>query len=195
MEVWLGLVAFSFISSVTPGPNNILLWASGAEFGVRRTVPHILGTAVGIGGMALATAAGLGALIGAFPQLAFVMKVAGSLYLVYLAIRIAGIRSMSRGVVQRPLSLVGAAAFQVINPKAWIFALGAVTTFRFPDLSVVVGSLLVAITMMAVILPSAAIWAAGGDVLSRFLTGERTSRIVSLVLAVMVVLTVVLVWL
>jgi threonine/homoserine/homoserine lactone efflux protein len=194
VDVWFGLVAFSFISSVTPGPNNVLLWASGAEFGFRRTVPHVVGTAVGIGAMALAAAAGLAALIDVFPQLAVVMKLAGSIYLVYLAIRIAGIRTLSRGVVQRPLTLIGAAAFQVINPKAWIFALGAVTTFRPPDLPAVAGSVLIAVTMMAVIIPSAAIWAGAGEALSRYLTGERTTRIVSLVLAATVVLTVVLVW-
>ncbi len=62
------LVGFSFVSSVTPGPNNILLWASGAEFGFRRTLPHVIGTALGIGSMALAVAAGLGALIAAVPE-------------------------------------------------------------------------------------------------------------------------------
>ena len=194
MELWLGLIAFSFVNAVTPGPTNVLLWASGAEFGVRRTIPQILGTALGIGAMALATAAGLGALLAAFPPLAFVMRVAGSAYLIYLAVRIVGIRSVSRGIVQRPIGLIGATLFQLINPKAWIFALGAVTTFRPTDLPVASGGVLVALTMMAVVVPCAGLWAVGGDVLDRFLTGERTSRVVSLVLATMVIVTVVLVW-
>src|SRR5215510_7332626 len=71
-----GLIAFSFVSSVTPGPNNVLLCASGMRFGVRRTVPHILGTALGIGGLAIAVAAGLGALLDAFPPLAAAMRLA-----------------------------------------------------------------------------------------------------------------------
>jgi threonine/homoserine/homoserine lactone efflux protein len=191
----LPLVGFSFVSSVTPGPNNILLWASGAQFGFARTLPHVLGTAVGLGAMTLAVAAGLGAIVTTLPQVAFLMKVAGSLYLLYLAYQIAGADALKRGVVTRPLGLLQAAAFQVINPKAWIFALGAITTFRPAELPILPGAALVASTMMIVIVPSASVWAVGGDVLSRLIEGDRTRRRVSLVLAAVVVATVVSVWL
>ena len=82
----------------------------------------------------------------------------------------------------------------MINPKAWIFALGAITTFRPTDLPIVVGSILVAITMMLVVVPSAALWAAAGGALSRFISGERSSRVVSLGLAVLLAATVAYVW-
>src|SRR5689334_14690345 len=124
MEQLLALVAFSAVSSGTPGPNNLLLWASGAAFGFRQTIPHVVGTAVGIGAMALAVAAGLGALVTAIPELAFAMKVVGSAYLLYLAWQVAGASALRKSTVARPMSLLQAAAFQVINPKAWIFALG-----------------------------------------------------------------------
>ncbi len=193
---WLpGLVGFGFALAVTPGPNNALLWASGTTFGFRRTLPHILGTAVGLGSMALAAAAGLGALIVAIPGLAFAMKVAGSAYLLYLAYQIGRSRSLGVGTVARPLGLLQGASFQWINPKAWVFALGAVTTFRPPDLPIVVGSLLVAATMIAVILPSASLWAAAGGLLGRLLKGGRAQTMVSAVLAALVVVTVVSVWL
>ncbi len=194
MTSLLALIGFSFVSSVTPGPNNVLLWASGATFGFRRTVPHIIGTALGIGAMAVGAAAGLAALVTAFPPIGIAMKVAGSIYLVYLAIQIARSGAFEAGVVAHPLSLGAAAAFQLINPKAWIFAIGAVTTFRPVELPIVTGSLLVALTMMAVIVPSAAVWAAGGGTLGRLLTGERSRRIVSLVLAALVIATVASVW-
>jgi len=194
MDGFLALVAFSFVSSVTPGPNNVLLWASGAEFGLRRTVRHIVGTAIGIGLMALAVAAGLGTLVTTIPQIAVAMKVAGSIYLLYLAFQIAGARGLDRGELARPLGLVQAAAFQVINPKAWIFAIGAITTFRPIDLPVLGGSILVAVTMMAVILPTAALWAAAGGALTRFMMGKGRQRLVSLALAALVVATVVSVW-
>jgi len=190
----LALIGFSFVSSVTPGPNNVLLWASGATFGFRRTIPHIVGTALGIGAMALGAAAGIAALVTAFPPIGVAMKVAGSIYLVYLAIQIARSGALQAGVVARPLSVGAAAAFQLINPKAWIFAIGAVTTFRPVELPIVTGSLLVALTMMAVIVPSAAVWAAGGGALGQLLSGERSRRIVSLVLAALVVATVASVW-
>lgn len=194
MDDLIALVGFSFVSSVTPGPNNILLWASGAEFGLRRTVRHVVGTALGIGSMAIAVAAGLGALITTVPEVALAMKIAGSVYLLYLAYQIAGARALERTAVARPLGIRQAAAFQAINPKAWIFALGAITTFRPAELPVVVGSVVVAVTMMIVILPTAALWAAGGGVLSRFIAGERAKRAVSLGLAALLAATVVFVW-
>ena len=194
MEQWLALVAFSFVSAITPGPNNVLLWASGASFGVRGTVPHILGTALGIGIMALGVAAGLGVLIAAVPGLALAMKIAGSLYLLWLAYRMLAARALERGSLARPLGVGQAAVFQVINPKGWIFALGAITTFRPAELPVPVGVALVTLTMMLVILPSASIWAVGGDALGRWLADPRARRAISVALALLVAATVVLVW-
>jgi threonine/homoserine/homoserine lactone efflux protein len=195
VEKLVALIGFSFVSSVTPGPNNVLLWASGAEFGFRRTLKHVIGTSLGIGAQALAVAAGLGVLITTVPGVELVMKIGGSAYLLYLAYQVAGAHALERGAVSRPLGLLQAAAFQAINPKAWIFALGAITTFRPPELSALAGSILVASTMMVVVVPSAALWAAGGDALSRFIAGERAHRVVSVALAVVLAATVVVVWL
>jgi threonine/homoserine/homoserine lactone efflux protein len=194
VDTLLGLVVFSFVSSVTPGPNNVLLWASGAEFGLTRTVRHIIGTALGIGLMALAAAAGLAALVATVPGLAVAMKLAGSAYLIYLAGRIAGARGLTRGTIAHPLGLVQAAAFQVVNPKGWIFALGAITTFRPVELAPVAGSIVVAATMMAIVVPTATLWAAAGGSVNRLLTSDRRRRAVSLALAALVVATVVSVW-
>jgi threonine/homoserine/homoserine lactone efflux protein len=194
MDTLVALVALSFVSSVTPGPNNVLLWASGAEFGLARTTRHVIGTAAGIGLMALAAAAGLAALVTTVPGIAIAMKVVGSIYLLVLAVRIAGAGGLARGELARPLGIVQAAAFQVINPKAWIFALGAITTFRPAGLPALGGSLLVAGAMMAVVVPTAALWAAAGGAINRVLTDERRRRVLSLALAALVVATVVSVW-
>jgi threonine/homoserine/homoserine lactone efflux protein len=195
VATWLALVGFSFISAVTPGPNNVLLWASGAAFGFRRTLPHVLGTAVGIGVMALAAAAGLASLIAAAPVLGVAMRIAGSGYLLYLAAQIARARSMEAVGIGRPLGFVAAATFQWLNPKAWIFALGAVTTFLPPGLASPLASIVVAITMVTVIIPSAALWSVAGGSMNGLLANPRTGRLVSGVLAIVVVLTVLLVWL
>jgi threonine/homoserine/homoserine lactone efflux protein len=194
VDGFVALVAFAFVNCVTPGPNNVMLWASGAAFGVPRTVPHIVGTAVGIGLMALAVAAGLGALVTTLPQIDVAMKVLGSVYLLYLAIQIAGMRGLIATQMARPLGLPAAAAFQFINPKGWIFALGAMTTFRPPGLPVVGGSLLVALTMAIVVLPTAALWAAAGGAINRLMAGEGRRRLVAGILAVLVVATIVSVW-
>ncbi len=118
VEQVAALVGFSVVSSITPGPNNILLWASGASFGFRRTVPHVLGTALGIGAMALVAAVAAGAILAAVPQLATAMKVAGSIYLLWLATQIVRAGALERTDVARPFGLVSAAAFQLVNPKA-----------------------------------------------------------------------------
>ena len=194
MNPLLGLVGFAFVSSVTPGPNNVLLWASGATFGFRRTVPHVLGTAVGLGSMALASAAGIAALVAAVPALGVVMRVVGSAYLVFLAWQIARSGSLRAGSAARPMSLLEGTAFQWVNPKAWIFALGAVTTFRPPAMDAAIGTLLIAAVMMVVIVPSAGLWAGFGNALGSLLERDRTRRIVSVVLAALVIATIVLVW-
>ena len=195
MEQLAALVGFAVVSTVTPGPNNILLWASGATFGLRRTLPHVFGTAIGIGAMALVAAVAAGAILTAVPQLETAMKLGGSLYLLWLAGQIVRAGALERTDVARPFGLVSAAAFQVVNPKAWIFALGAMTTFRPVELPIVVGSALVAITMMLIVVPTAALWAGAGETLSRFISTPRARRIVSLILAGLLVATVALVWL
>ncbi len=194
MDAWIALLGFAFVSCVTPGPNNILLGVTGAEFGFWRASRHILGTALGIGAMALSVAAGLGVLVTQVPEIELAMKVAGSAYLLYLAFRIAGAGALERGHVARPLGVLQAAAFQAINPKGWIFALGAITTFRPTDIPFVAGSILVALTMMVVVIPTAALWAAGGGLLNLLLSGGRTHRAVSMVLAGLLAATVAFVW-
>jgi threonine/homoserine/homoserine lactone efflux protein len=192
---WLApLVAFGFVCTVTPGPNNILLWASGAAFGVRRTWPHVIGTALGVGMLGLLVAAGLGVLVTTIPPLAFAMKLGGSIYLLYLAWQVAGAGALERATAARPMGLLQAIAFQLVNPKVWIFALGAMATFRPASLPVVIGSVIVAVVMMAVAIPSSAVWAVGGETIDRLIERPATRRAVSLTLALLVVATVALVW-
>jgi threonine/homoserine/homoserine lactone efflux protein len=194
MAQLVALLGFSFVSSFTPGPNNILLWASGATFGFRRTLPHVVGTALGIGVMAIVSGAGIAALVSSVPQVGVGMRLAGSVYLVWLAWRIVRSGALKQGSVARPLGVGGAMAFQVLNPKAWIFALGAMTTFRPEALPVMTGTVVVALVMMSMIIPAASVWAGAGDAMSRWLSGERTRRAVSVVLGAMVIGTIVLVW-
>jgi threonine/homoserine/homoserine lactone efflux protein len=144
--------------------------------------------------MALAAAAGLAALVVAVPGLAIAMKIAGSIYLLYLAWQITRASALRQATIARPMSLLRAAGFQALNPKAWIFALGAVTTFRPTTGDVVVGSIAVAVVMMVVIVPTALVWAAAGDGISRLLATERSRRVVGIVLGVLVAASVALVW-
>jgi threonine/homoserine/homoserine lactone efflux protein len=188
------LIAFAFVSSVTPGPNNVLLWASGLQFGFRPTVPQILGTSLGIGALALAVAAGIGLVVTAVPEVELTLKLVGSAYLLFLAFQLAGGDAIQRARIARPLSLRQAAAFQFLNPKAWLFALAAMSTFRPDDLPVVLGSAIVVLAMMVVVIPTAALWAAGGTALHRLTTNDRAHRALSVALGVLLAATVAFIW-
>jgi threonine/homoserine/homoserine lactone efflux protein len=190
----LGLAGFAFVGSITPGPNNALLWASGIRFGFRRSARHVAGTALGMAALLLAIAAGIGVVLLALPGADLALKLAGSAYLLYLAVRIAASHGAERAAVSRPLGVLGGAAFQFANPKAWLFALAAVGTFLPPGLAPVPAALAVAATSAVVILATAAAWAAGGAALNRVAEDSRTQRAVSLALAILLVASVAFIW-
>jgi threonine/homoserine/homoserine lactone efflux protein len=194
MNELVGLVGFAVVGTITPGPNNALLWASGLRFGFRRTARHVAGTAAGMGVLVLAMAAGIGALLSAVPGAEFGVKLVGSAYLLYLAYRIASSHGPDRKVAARPLGVLGAAAFQFANPKGWLFALAAVGTFLPPDLAPPAAALTVAGTCAAVILATASVWAAGGAALNRVVDDGRTQRAVNLALALVLAASVAFIW-
>jgi threonine/homoserine/homoserine lactone efflux protein len=194
MSRLLGLIGFAFVGSITPGPNNALLLASGIRFGFGRTVPHVVGTSVGMGALLLGVTAGIGVVLVAVPGANLALKAIGSAYLIYLALRIASSRGGNRAVASRPLGVLGAAAFQFTNVKAWLFALAAGGTFLPPDLAPMVGGLAIAATCAVVILGTAAVWAAGGAALSRFVDDGRAQRAISVGLALILAASVAFIW-
>jgi threonine/homoserine/homoserine lactone efflux protein len=194
MKELIGLMAFAFVGSASPGPNNTLLWASAVTFGFRRTVPHVVGTVLGIASLVASVAAGIGILIDSIPWLPLALKIAGSAYLFYLAYLVLGNDAIGRAAVSHPLSVLQAVAFQWVNPKAWIFALAAVGTFLPRALHRFIGVALIEGILMAVVATSSSIWAASGAALGRILDDERARRAVSIGLAVLLVASATLVW-
>jgi threonine/homoserine/homoserine lactone efflux protein len=190
----VGLVTFAFVGTVSPGPNNTVLWASGMRFGFRRTVPHVLGTALGIGALVVGVAAGIGVLLEAVPAAELALKVVGSVYLLYVAYLVLGSGGVGRTDVSNPFSLWQAISFQCVNPKAWIFAIAAVGTFLPPALPWLVGVVLLTGILMVVVIGSSTIWAAGGAGLGRMVDDERVRRVLSITLASLLVASVVLIW-
>jgi threonine/homoserine/homoserine lactone efflux protein len=170
VEALLALATFAFVTSFTPGPSNLMLLASGATFGFLRTIPQVLGITVGFTTLLIGVGLGLGALLTAFPILHIGLKVAGGAYLLYLAWRIAQSRRMSADEDQkgRPLTFLESAAFQWINPKAWVVALATMAAYTNPAapfLSMALISLLFAV----VNLPTVSLWAGFGSALRGFL--------------------------
>lgn len=170
-DLFIALLGYSLITSITPGPNNFMLLASGINYGFVKTIPHMIGVSAGFFIMLIAVGFGLGALLLAFPKAYLVMKILGGGYLLYLAWKIAMSRSMSHEgqVSKKPMTFIGAAAFQWINPKAWVMALTGMAIYahaQYPLFSVVFVSMIFAL----VNLPCVAIWAAFGVALRRFLS-------------------------
>jgi threonine/homoserine/homoserine lactone efflux protein len=188
------LVGFAFVGTVSPGPNNAVLWASGLKFGFQRTLPHVLGTALGIGMLVVGVALGIGALLDAVPAAEVVLKIVGSVYLLFVASLVVADRGVGRTSVSHPLSVWQGVAFQLVNPKAWIFSIAAVGTFLPPDLPRPAGIALLTGILVVVVVGSSTIWAAGGAALGRVLEDERKRRAVSIALAVLLVASVALIW-
>jgi threonine/homoserine/homoserine lactone efflux protein len=190
----LGLVVFAFAGSVSPGPNNTILWASGLQFGFRRSVPHVVGTSFGIGALVLAVAAGIGALLEAVPAVETGLKLAGSGYLLYLAYRVLGAGVFGRGQLTKPLTLWQAITFQCLNPKAWLFAVAAVGAFLPAERAHPGGVALLTLVLMAVVVCSSGLWAAGGVVIGQVVETERLRRGIQIALAGLLVASVALIW-
>jgi len=191
IQTSLGALAlFAFVTSITPGPNNLMLLASGANFGFRRSVPHMLG--IGIGFTVMIGLVGLG-LFGVIERYAWVeiaLKAACLVYLIWLAWKIARTGAPTRaGGAPQPLTFLQAAAFQWVNPKAWAMALTAISLYA-PDRSLL-SILLVCLVFGAINLPSVSVWTVLGQALGRVLTVARHRRVFNLVMAGLLILSVV----
>ena len=169
VEHLIALALFAFVSSITPGPNNLMLMASGANFGFRRTIPHMLGVALGFVFMFLLLGAGLVRAFDTYPGLYTGLKVLSIVYLLYLAWKIAHSAPVhGTTAAGDPLTFLQAAAFQWVNPKAWAMALNAISAYT-PNQSMA-AVVLAASLFGAINLPSVGSWTILGKQMTRVLT-------------------------
>lgn len=184
----IGLISFAFVTSITPGPNNLMLMASGANFGFRRSLWHMLGVNLGFAGLALMAGLGLAGLIAAVPVSKTVLKIAATVYMVWLAWKIAHAAAPAAGkAVGRPMTLLQAAAFQWVNPKAWAMALGAISAYAAEG--GLVSILMVVLVFALVNLPCIAVWVLGGEAVRLVLTNPARLRAFNWTMAVLLVLS------
>jgi len=184
------LVTFAIATSVTPGPNNIMLTTSGANFGFRRTVPHMLGVAIGFTIMVLAIGLGLSELFERFPVIHQVLRYGGAAYLLYLAYRIATAAPATSDAAQpagRPLTFLQAALIQWVNPKGWMMAVGAISTYTTVGGDLLLESSMIALIFGAIGLPSVALWAALGVAIGRLLQTRWALRAFNIAMALLLV--------
>lgn len=178
-DVVIALSLFAIATSITPGPNNIMLLASGVNFGFRRTLPHTVGISAGLFVLLLSVGLGLGFLFMTFPTLQLVLKIVGSAYMLYLAVRIATSRSLTskekskesqvQNKVTQPLNVVEAALFQWVNPKAWVMAVSGMSIYTSSQ-QPIRSTVIVAILFSLLNWPCVCSWAVFGSALRGFLS-------------------------
>lgn len=187
-ELLLAFVAFALVTSITPGPNNMMLLASGVNFGIRRSLPHMLGISLGFMVLVIAVGMGLGQLFERLPVLHDVLRYVGAAYLLYLAWKIAqsGAPQGRDTPSAKPFTFLQAAAFQWVNPKAWIMAIGAITTYT-PHEGFFTNVLLIAALFALVNCPSVGLWTVAGSLLRKWLDNPRALRAFNIGMALLLV--------
>jgi len=193
LDILIALISFSFVSSITPGPNNIMLMTSGANFGLRRTLPHLMGVSIGFVVMVLLVGVGVMQIFTLFPVTYIILKVISIAYLLYLAYRIAVSASLTskQSESAKPLTFIQAALFQWVNPKAWTMALMAITLFApTQELHLVA---IIAAVFGLVNIPCVSAWTILGRSMNKLLKNQRNLHIFNIVMAILLVASVVIV--
>ena len=182
------IVSFAIAASVTPGPNTLMVTASGANFGYARSNPHMLGIAFGFPLMIIAVGLGLGRFFAAYPAAHEVLKWVGTAYLLFLAWKIASAgRSKSGEQTGRPFSFLQAALFQWLNPKAWIVAVSSLTAFTTVGGNYVTETMFIAALFAAISYPACAVWCLFGTAIGRCLRSDRALKVFNTSMAALVV--------
>lgn len=192
----LPLFLFALAGALTPGPNNMISAGSGAAFGFRRTLSQIWGVTAGFAVMLVAIGMGLGTLFLAIPYVHQTLKIVGSLYLLYLAWKIAHAGGPGGGAaVERPMTVLQSALFQWVNPKAWTIALSIVPAFTTVGGDDLAGEVaMIALVTGIVTFPSLCLWAGFGALLARLLSTPRQQRLVNWAMAALVAASVVMIF-
>ncbi len=189
LATFSALLIFSFVSSVTPGPNNIMLFSSGVNFGLRRTVPHMFGIAFGFGILLGAVGAGLGVILKQYPPIFVAIKAAGGAYMLWLAWKIynSGPVEIKSGEA-RPMTFLAAALFQWVNPKAWVMAATAMATYTTEG-NYALNVLIVVFAFCFVNFPSVSIWAGFGTAMRDLLKDPKKLKLFNTIMALALVVS------
>jgi threonine/homoserine/homoserine lactone efflux protein len=188
----LPFITYTFVMSITPGPNNVMLTAAGARFGFARTLPHMLGIAAGFSLQLLAVCAGLATLFGRWPWLQSALGWAGAAYLLYLGYGMLRRGNARAHEASTPVSFLQAGLFQFLNPKAWVMTVTAATLFLPRELGALASGAYMVLVMEGIGLPCMALWAMFGSSLRGYIEGPRGRRAFNLAMALALATTAVM---
>lgn len=195
MNFYLPLILFCFSTSITPGPNNIMIMMSGAKFGLARSLPHYLGICIGFNLMVFLVGIGLGGIFDLVPILHIIIKYLGVIYMLYMA---AGLIMSQGGIntnsgASNPFTFVKAALFQWVNPKAWMMAIGVISTYTVNNTEVIHQAVIISLIFFIVGLPCIGAWFIFGIKLSKYLHSARNMKIFNVTMGVLLILSIVLI--
>ena len=186
--IYISLISFAFASSITPGPNNLMLMASGANYGLRRTIPHILGISIGHAFMVFMVGVLLLKVFDTYHVLKSILKIVSATYMLWLAWKIANAAPQEAKTTKgKPFTFLQAAVFQWVNPKAWFMSITAISAYAPQPLGVATGAAIVAIIFALINLPSVTVWAWMGVQVRRFLGSAGRLRSFNISMAVLLV--------
>ena len=190
-ELTIALITFYFVMFVTPGPNNIMLTSSGIKYGFKKTIPHILGIPLGHFFQIFLVSLGLGTLFQNYPLIQEILKATGCLYLFFLAYKMFGSLSFEKNKKEsgRPLKFYEASLFQILNPKAWVVAITAVSIFFPKDEHFITGIFYLAAIAPIICLPSISVWALFGSGIRSFVSNPKVKQIIEIVMAFLLMAT------
>lgn len=199
MEIglFLSMLGFLWVAAITPGPNNMLLTTSGANFGFFRSLWLMIGIILGMQSILLLVAFGVGGLILLYPALHLVLKVLGSVYLLWLAWKVATAayeKLETNAAPARPIRLYQGWLLQFLNPKAWLMALGAVASFSLAGAAYHGSVLAISLGILLVNLVSGVIWLGFGTVIGRLLRSRRAWFSFNLSMGILTAACVLLIW-
>lgn len=183
------LALYSFATSATPGPNNLMLASSGLNFGFRRTLSSLIGIELGFIALILLVGAGLGTVILAVPPLQWALKLFGAAYLVWLAWQLWRAGEIGESAHARPIGFWRGALFQAVNPKAWMMVIGAIGAFTSPGSGFWLGVVMIAAVFAVIGFPCLSAWALFGSSIRRFLKSRRAFVTFNRVMAGLTALT------
>lgn len=196
-NLFLSMLGFLWVAAITPGPNNMLLTASAANFGFLRSLSLMVGIMIGMQSVLLLVALGLGSLILLYPSLHLALKILGSVYLLWLAFKIASARYEeldTQTAPPRPMPLYQGGLLQFLNPKAWLMALGAVAGFSLSGGEYVGSVIAISIAMFSVNLVAGIVWLGFGTVIGKMLRSRRAWRIFNLFMGLLTAACVLMIW-
>lgn len=198
ITLFISMLGFLWVAAITPGPNNTLLTAAGANFGLLRSLPLMLGIMLGMQSILVLVAFGVGSLLLLYPALHLTLKIVGSIYLLWLAWKIATAkyeRLETTPGIQKPLAFWQGGLLQVINPKAWIMALGAVASFSVAGAAYLHSVAMISVGIALVNIVAGVIWILFGSFIGLFLRSRRAWILFNIFMGLLTAACVVLIWL